>query len=146
VRRRAAARVIDADAHCDIPCGVYETGTAATAARTVVALTRKLLELEGPDAKAASSALLEYLNTSARMIAVKDQHAQLCKEQILILWTDYFKPNHLKLFPDLHETVWHAAKLCSFVKQHVNLAKAEELEGAVRKIAGLFDKAEAAKK
>ena len=49
------------------------------------------------------------------------------------------------MFPDLHETFWKAAKLCSYNKQHVDLAKSQELMDAVARISELFGKAEAAK-
>ena len=80
------------------------------------------------------------------MVTTKEQHAQLCKQELLILWTDYFKPETLPVFADLHETFWKAAKLCSYNKQHVDLAKAQELMDAVAKISDMFNKAEAAKK
>ena len=34
------------------------------------------------------------------MIAVKEEHARICKTEISILWTDYFKPQHLEMFSD----------------------------------------------
>ncbi|MBI2642012.1 MAG: superoxide dismutase, Ni, partial [Candidatus Wildermuthbacteria bacterium] len=67
-------------------------------------------------------------------------HAQKCKEELLILWTDYFKPEHLEMFPALHETFWKAAKLCSKVKQEVSMEAAKELEKAVQEIADIFEK------
>ena len=60
--------------------------------------------------------------------------------------TDYFKPDTLKMFPNLHDTFWNAAKLCSYNKQHVDLEKAQELMDAVANISDMFQKAEAAKK
>ena len=53
---------------------------------------------------------------------------------------------HLELFPDLHTTFWNAAKLCSYNKQNVDLAKAEELQQACAKISEMFAKAQAAAK
>ena len=82
----------------------------------------------------------------SRLTTVKEQHAQICKEQLLILWTDYFKEEHLKVFPDLHETLWKAAKLCSKVKQEVNMQAAQDLQKAVDEIAEMFQEAERAKK
>jgi nickel superoxide dismutase len=56
----------------------------------------------------------------------------------LVLWTDYFKPDHLEAFPDLHETFWNATKLCSATKQNVDVAAAENLMAAVEKIHNMF--------
>ena len=74
---------------------------------------------------------------------VKEEHAQKCKQELLILWTDYFKQEHLEMFPGLHETFWKAAKLCSRVKQEVNMEAATQLAAAVEEIAKMFEKAHA---
>ena len=133
-------------AHCDVPCGIYDPHLAAVAAKTVYTMVKKATELPLPDPKGSPAQVLEYRNTIVRMVTTKEQHAQLCKQELLILWTDYFKPEALKLFPDLHDTFWRAAKLCSYNKQHMDLAKAQELMDAVAKISEMFQKAEAAKK
>ena len=73
------------------------------------------------------------------MVSVKEDHAELCKREILILWTDYFKSEHLEKFPDLHELVWKACKLCSDNKRAVDEVKAQELVEAVDKIADIFN-------
>ena len=85
-------------------------------------------------------------NSFVRMVTTKEEHAQLCKKELLILWTDYFKPEHLEMFSDLHDTFWKAAKLCSKNKQEVNADAAKELQDAVANIADMFAKAEASKK
>ena len=133
-------------AHCDVPCGIYDPHQAAVAAKTVHTMNTKLTALPTPGPNASPSEGLEHRNTIVRMVQTKEAHAQQCKQELLILWADYFKPEHLPMFPDLHETFWKAAKLCSYNKQHVDLAKSQELMDAVAKIAEFFNKAEAAKK
>ena len=133
-------------AHCDVPCGIYDPHLAAVSAKTVHTMNKKITDLTTPGAGAPANELLEHRNTLIRMVQTKETHAQLCKQELLILWTDYFKPETLPMFPDLHETFWKAAKLCSYNKQHVDLAKSQELMDAVAKISDLFNKAEAAKK
>ena len=133
-------------AHCDVPCGIYDPHGAAIAAKTVHAMNKKVTDLPTPGPNASAQESLEHRNTVIRMVQTKEAHAQICKQELLLLWTDYFKPEHLAMFPDLHETFWKAAKLCSYNKQHVDLAKAQELMDAVATISGLFNKAEAAKK
>lgn len=76
----------------------------------------------------------------SRYTAQKERQAQICKEELLILWTDYFKPEHLEMFPGLHETFWKAAKLCSKAKQEVSLETARELQKAVDEIAEMFER------
>ena len=133
-------------AHCDVPCGIYDPHTAALAAKTVYTMVKKMTDLPVPGDGSKPSEVLEYRNTIVRMTTTKEQHAQSCKQELLILWTDYFKPDALQIFPDLHDTFWKAAKLCSYNKQHVDLAKAQELVDAVGKVSECFSKAEAAKK
>ncbi len=133
-------------AHCDVPCGIYDPHGAAIAAKTVHTMNTKLTQLPVPAPTAPAHDHLEYRNTLVRMVQTKEAHTQICKQELLILWTDYFKPETLSMFPDLHETFWKAAKLCSYNKQHVDTAKSQELMDAVGKVSEMFQKAEAAKK
>ncbi|HUF05486.1 MAG TPA: superoxide dismutase, Ni [Aridibacter sp.] len=126
-----------ASAHCDGPCGVYDPASARISAEAVLSMTKKILDLTPPpdgDAKAMAS----YLNTMSRFIAIKEEQAQIAKDELLILWTDYFKPNHLEKHPDLHDKFWKAAKLCSSCKVEVSKEHAEELMDAVEEIHGIF--------
>jgi nickel superoxide dismutase len=126
-------------AHCDVPCGLYTPDAALLAADTVVKMTEKILALgEGNLSREDAHALV-------RATWTKEEHARKCKEELLILWTDFFKPEHLTAFPDLHETFWKAAKLCSKVKQSVDLEAARELRAAVEKIASMLAQAKAKK-
>ena len=133
-------------AHCDVPCGIYDPHAAALSAKTVHTMNQKLTALPVPASGAAAQEQLEHRNTVVRMVQTKEAHAQLCKQELLILWTDYFKPEALTMFPNLHDTFWKAAKLCSYSKQHVDLAKSQELMDVVATISDMFQKAEAAKK
>lgn len=141
-----ALRIEPVYAHCDVPCGIYDPHAAAISAKTVHTMNQKVSNLPMPAAGASAQEQLEHRNTVIRMIQTKESHAQICKQELLILWTDYFKPENAGPFPDLHETFWKAAKLCSYNKQHVDLAKSQELMDTVAKISDMFHKAEAAKK
>ena len=124
-------------AHCDGPCGVYDPASARIAAEAVLSMTKKLIALAPPEGSDAI-AWATYNNTFSRFVAVKEEQAQETKEELLILWTDYFKPEHLAAFPDLHDTFWKAAKLCSACKVSIDQGKAEELMAAVEKIHNMF--------
>jgi len=126
-----------AHAHCDGPCGVYDPSSARIGAEAVLSMTKKLLDLKMPD-PTHQKALIEYLNTFNRYVNIKEEQAQKAKEELLILWTDYFKPQHLEAFPDLHNVFWQAAKLCSECKVHVSLESAEKLMETVKKIHDMF--------
>lgn len=126
-----------AEAHCDAPCGVYDPASSRIAAEAVLSMTKKILDLkapEGGDAKATAN----YHNTLTRYIMVKEEQARAAKEELLILWTDYFKPVHLDKYPNLHDTFWKAAKLCSAAKVEVSLEHAQELMEAIKEIHGIF--------
>lgn len=129
-------------AHCDVPCGIYDPKPAQIAAATVLKMVQKIKELTIPECH-DTEAKIAYENAMARMVWTKEEHAQKCKEELLILWTDYFKPEHLTKFPNLHETFWKAAKLCSENKQNVDERKANDLVKAVDGIAGIFVKSKA---
>jgi nickel superoxide dismutase len=126
-----------AHAHCDGPCGVYDPAAARINAEAVLSMTKKLLTLEMPGTD-NKEALLAYYNTMTRWVVIKEEQAQKCKEELLILWTDYFKPPHLEAYPNLHETFWKATKLCSHAKVEVNLETAEKLMEAVKEIHEIF--------
>jgi nickel superoxide dismutase len=126
-----------AEAHCDGPCGVYDPASARIAAEAVLSMTKKMLALT-PPSPGEAQAWVAYQNTLARYIAIKEEQAQLAKKELLVLWTDYFKPDHLKDVPHLHETFWKAAKLCSDCKQQVSEAKANELLATIREIHDAF--------
>ena len=127
----------EVEAHCDGPCGVYDPASARITAEAVVSMTKKIQALTPPDAGDAQ-AMVAYLNTMARYISIKEEQAHETKEHLLVLWTDYFKPEHLEQYPDLHDTFWKAAKLCSACKVEVNLDHANELLAAVENIHNMF--------
>jgi len=118
-------------AHCDGPCGVYDPASARIAAEAVVSMTKKIAALEGKTD-------LDSLNNTSRYIAIKEEQAHLAKTEVLVLWTDYFKPAHLEQFPDLHDLVWKTTKLLSHVKQHVNLDACNQVMDNIKKIHEIF--------
>ena len=122
-------------AHCDVPCGIYDIAPAKIAASTVAKMVEKIEALNFEELDKPTR------NSFVRMVMTKEQHAELCKRELLILWTDFFKPEHLEMFPNLHETFWKATKLCSKNKQEVNAEAAKELVDAVNEIADIFKKA-----
>ena len=124
-------------AHCDGPCGVYDPASARIAGEAVLSMTKKMLDLECPDTS-NSKAMASYLNTMSRYASVKEEQAQLCKSELLVLWTDYFKPVHLEDNPNLHELFWQSAKLCSSCKMEVSLEHAKELLNKIEEIHNLF--------
>ena len=124
-------------AHCDGPCGVYDPASARIAAEAVLSMTKKMKDLHCPETS-NSDAMAGYVNTMSRYSVIKEEQAQLCKDELLLLWTDYFKPEHLEGYPDLHNTFWKAAKLCSSCKVEVSVTHANELMEAIEEIHKIF--------
>ena len=81
---------------------------------------------------------VEQPNGIARLIHVKEEHAQKVKDELNIIWADYFKPEHLEKYPGLHELVWNANKLAGANKQNVSSDSAKQLVEAVDEIAKIF--------
>ena len=122
-----------ATAHCDIPCGIYDPKDAIQAAQTVVRMTELM---EGLDVSGGPSSSLA--NSMSRFVTAKEIHAKKAKDDVLVLWTDYFKPEHLEKYPDLHSKIWNACKLGSYVKVNVDLDKAKEFQSALEEIGNIF--------
>ena len=118
-------------AHCDIPCGVYETDTMRHSAETCKKMIEKITELGELDS-------IEKYNTFVRCVHNKEKHAQKVKDEIYVLWSDYFKPEHVEKYPNLHDQLWKAAKQASEVKHTVSMEDAEKLGEMVHEVAHLF--------
>jgi len=118
-------------AHCDIPCGIYDPHTAQLDALTVVRMNQLIQDLGNEKDP-------ESLAKFSRYIEVKETHAESVKNELRIIWADYFKPEHLEKYPDLHDLFWKAMKSASKTRQQVSLEAAEELLESVRKIAEIF--------
>lgn len=119
-------------AHCDIPCGIYETNTLLMAAATI---SRMVEILEGLPMDKPS---LKDRNNFIRCVHVKEKHASLCEEQLVTLWADFFKAEHFEKWPDLHEKFWKAVNLSSDNKLEVSAEKAKQLLLACQGIDGIF--------
>ena len=121
--------VREASAHCDIPCGIYDPISAKIAAQTVQKMVLRIESLEGdPDTAKA--------NTFARYITVKEEHAELCKHELRVLWADYTWPGTDA--NDIAAKFNAALKLASQCKQNVSMESAEALVAAVDDIAAVF--------
>lgn len=132
-RIRDALRAETVYAHCDIPCGIYDPHAAQVAAHTVYRMTQLAKELPGKDGDD-----LAKRNSLIRYIEEKERHAEICKQELRILWGDYFKPEHLEKYPKLHDTFWNALKTASSARQGLDLNASESLIKATNEIAEIF--------
>ena len=125
-------------AHCDIPCGIYDPHLAQIAALTVIRMNQLIDGLAAPSGDASAEDRAAYVASMERYVSVKEEHAELCKRELRILWGDYFKPEHLEKVPDLHDQFWNAMRQASAAKQKNDSAAAESLLSAVQGIAEAF--------
>ena len=118
---------LEATAHCDLPCGVYDPAQARIEAESVKAVQEKYQGNEDPEFR-------------ARAILIKEQRAELVKHHLWVLWTDYFKPPHFEKYPQLNELFNQATKLAGAggTKGSLDPAVADELLGKIDEIAGIF--------
>ena len=119
-------------AHCDIPCGIYDPAGAQQAARTVARMVELIGQID------TTSMAIGDRNKLIRCIAVKEEHAELVKHEVQVIWSDYFKPEHLAANPDLHTKVWNILKLAGKNKQNVDAEAAAQLEAAVKEFGEIF--------
>jgi nickel superoxide dismutase len=120
-------------AHCDIPCGIYDPHTAQMAAHTVIRMDMLIAEtMKG------GGITPEERNKLIRCIKVKEEHAEIAKHEITVLWGDYFKPEHVKAYPELNDLVFNTLKLASKAKQSTDIKAGEELLASVENIAEIF--------
>jgi nickel superoxide dismutase len=119
-----------AEAHCDIPCGIYDPHLMQIAALTVVRMNQLIDSLGGDEAKTQANL--------SRYIHVKEEHAELAKREARIIWGDYFKPEHLEKYKDLHQVAWDIMKVGGKNKQEINAQAAADLLAATQKFAEMF--------
>jgi nickel superoxide dismutase len=110
---------------------VYDPASARIAAEAVLSMEKKIAALgDGQDAATE--------NTRTRFIGIKEAQAEIAKRELNILWHDYFKPEHLETYPNLHDTFWKVAKLCSKNKTEQDPANGEALLAAIEDIHNMF--------
>ena len=112
-------------AHCDLPCGVYDPAQARIEAESVKGCMEKF---NGSDDNVFKS----------RAVFIKEERADLVKHHLWVLWTDYFKPEHLQKYPELHELFWKATKAAGEAKKTNDVAVADDLLSQIAEIDRIF--------
>jgi nickel superoxide dismutase len=111
-------------AHCDLPCGVYDPQQALIEAKSVFAIQTKMADFDA--------------DNRARALFIKEERAELVKHHLMVLWADYFKPEHLEKYPDLHDKFWKAIKQASECKHHSEPEEGQKLIDQINEIAEIF--------
>jgi nickel superoxide dismutase len=128
-----------AQAHCDVPCGVYDPIPTQIAAMTVARMTDTLLELEAHEVNDHGGERgIAYQNKATRMVNEKERSAELVKHEIRIIWGDMFKAPQFEKYPQLHELVHTIMLLTSKCKQNVDQEASRELMTKCNEFAQIF--------
>ncbi|GAA2790504.1 superoxide dismutase, Ni [Saccharopolyspora taberi] len=118
---------LEATAHCDLPCGVYDPAQARIEAESVKAIQEKYQANEDVEFR-------------TRAIFIAEQRSELVKHHLWVLWTDYFKPPHFEKYPQLHELINKATKAAGAAgtKGSMDPAKGQELLDYIAEIDKIF--------
>src|SRR5512137_591956 len=127
-------KIDEAQAHCDVPCGIYDPIVAQISALTVVRMIDLMTDLEGKGGEKNK----EYFNSMARYVAVKEEHAEKAKAEIRVIWGDFLKAQHLEKHPEAHALVHKIMQLGSKVRQTVDREQATQLVEAINEFAQMF--------
>ncbi|MGA2521164.1 MAG: superoxide dismutase, Ni [Acidimicrobiales bacterium] len=112
-------------AHCDLPCGVYDPAQARIEAESIKGIIDKFNASDDADFK-------------ERALFIKEERAELVKHHLWVLWTDYFKPEHLAKFPQLHDVFWKATKTAGDAKKSTDAKVAQALLDQIGEIDKIF--------
>ena len=118
---------VEATAHCDLPCGVYDPAQARIEAESIKAVQEKYQANEDPEFR-------------ERAVLIKEQRSELVKHHLWVLWTDYFKPPHVEKFPNLHDLFWRATKKAGDAKKSMDPKVGDELLALIAEITDVFNK------
>ncbi|MEN3314845.1 MAG: nickel superoxide dismutase [Acidimicrobiaceae bacterium] len=112
-------------AHCDLPCGVYDPAQARIEAQSVKGCQEKF--------QASDDEVFRQ-----RAVLIKEERADLAKHHLWVLWTDYFKPEHVEKYPQLHQLFWDATKAAGAAKKSEDPATGDKLLDLIGQIDTIF--------
>lgn len=127
------SQIDTASAHCDIPCGIYDTRILTYYA---VSALRQIDILLGLKDKGMSETA--FAVQVARNSAKKEEMAENCKHQTRIIWGDFMKPSNQKDMAASHEAAHAVMLAASAVKQDLHREDGEKLVEAVNNFAEIF--------
>ena len=120
-------------AHCDIPCKIYDPISAQLAVLTLIRMVDLLAEFKGN-----KDLDFEQQATFNRLVNEKEIHGRKVKEEIRVIWGDYFKQPQLDLYPELHQLTHEIMLAASFTKQHIRRDGTLVLLDKVNKFSEIF--------
>ena len=128
-----AAKLPQVHAHCDIPCKIYDPALAQIAALSVA----RLLDIMA-EASAAKAGELETQNTIVRCVIRKEEEAEKVKQEIRIIWGDYFKTPHFKEYGEIDDLTHQIMQKASACKQSIHCNDGHDLVNLINQFAEIF--------
>lgn len=122
-----------ASAHCDIPCGIYDPHLAQVAALTVIRMIDLMEEMKSHSADSP-----EYLNNMPRYVMIKEEHAEIAKREVRVIYGDYIKQEQLDKFPELPALEQKIYQLGSKSRQTADRQAALDFLNAINRFAEIF--------
>lgn len=122
-----------ASAHCDIPCKIYDPCTAQICALTMLRMVDLIDEI---DAKTDPVPADRF--QVVRLINEKEEHGIKLKEEIRVIWGDYFKQPQIDKYHSIHKLVHNIMMQVSKVKQGVNREEAIKLVDLINDFSTIF--------
>ena len=124
-------------AHCDLPCGVYDPAQARIEADSVKAI-QEMFQDAGKRKPPNWSDTQSEEDWRTRALKIKEERADLVKHHLWVLWTDYFKPEHVEKYPELHEKFWTATKAAGDSKRSEDPSQGQQLLDAIGELDKIF--------
>ena len=120
-------------AHCDIPCKIYDPISAQIAVLTMIRMVDLIDELNAKD-----SLSLEDQAKLVRLVNEKEAHGIKAKEEVRVIWGDYFKQPQFDQVPGVHELVHNIMLQASKAKQGIKREDSLALLELVNQFADAF--------
>ena len=125
--------ITKAQAHCDIPCKVYDPSIIQYSTLSVV----RFLDIINNDIKESDMNISQQAQLS-RLVAVKEEHTKEIKSEVATIWGDYFKEPQISKFPEIHSLVHSIMQLASKCKQELDRNNGVELLKKVNRFTEIF--------
>jgi len=108
------------EAHCDLPCGIYDPEQARIEAESCLKIDEKYADSKDETFR-------------ARAVVIKEERAELAKHHLDVLWSDWYKPEkHDAKFPQLKDVLKQAVTQGSKVKASMDKAGSPKMAGPDR--------------
>jgi nickel superoxide dismutase len=124
----------EAKAHCDIPCGIYDPIVAQINALTVVRMMDLMAALEEGDEVGKKA----YNNSMSRYIAVKEEHAELAKHEVRVIFGDFINDAHIEAHPELPALFHTIMKMGGKARQTADRENGVAFVEAINQFAEIF--------